>query len=276
VGLSVTFLAGVDRLEKLEEVKTEVERITVFPEDADDPTVVLADNSSRVLEIVVHGNIEERVLKETAERLRDDLQLLDSISFAEVRNVRDYEVRIEIDRDTLRAYGLTLDDVARVVRENSLELPGGAIETDTIAIPLRTAGRNFTQADFEKIVIRTGDDGAKVLLRDVATVIDGFEDTDLSATFAGEKSVSVSVNVFRVGNEQVLAMVADATTFLDETFRPSLPDGINVSIWENEAESLQSRLDLLIENAVIGLALVVLCLALFLDLCCNLHRDGFH
>jgi multidrug efflux pump subunit AcrB len=263
-GLSVTFLTGVDRLEKLEEVKTEVERITVFPEDADDPTVVLADNSSRVLEIVVHGNVEERVLKETAERLRDDLQLLESISFAEVRNVRDYEVRIEVDRDTLRAYGLTLDDVARVVRENSLELPGGSIETDTIAIPLRTAGRNFTQADFEKIVIRTGDDGAKVLLRDVATVIDGFEDTDLSATFAGEKSVSV--NVFRVGNEQVLGIVAEATTFLDETFRLSLPDGINVSIWENEAESLQSRLDLLVENAIIGLALVVLCLALFLDL----------
>jgi multidrug efflux pump subunit AcrB len=263
-GIAITFLAGVDRLEKLEEVKTAVERITVFPEDASDPTVVLADNSARVMEIVVHGNVDERILKETAQRLRDDLQLLDEISFVEVRNVRDYEVRIEINRDTLRAYGLTLDDVARVVRENSLELPGGSIETDTIAIPLRTAGRNFTQADFEKIVIRAGDDGAKVLLRDVATVSDGFEDTDLSATFAGDRAVSV--NVFRVGDEQVIKIVAQASAFLDKTFRPSLPEGINVSIWENAAESLQSRLDLLVENAVVGLALVVLCLALFLDL----------
>lgn len=263
-GLAVTFLAGVDRQEKLEEVKTAVERITVFPEGSNDPTVVLADNSNRVMEIVVHGDVSERILKETAQRLRDELQLLDAISFAEVSNVRDYEIRIEIDRDTLRAYGLTLDDVARVVRENSLELPGGAIETETISIPLRTAGRNLTQADFESIVIRAGDDGAAVLLRDVARVVDGFEDTDLSATFAGERAASV--NVFRVGNEQVLAVVSEAIAYLDQTFRPGLPEGINVTVWQNEAVSLQSRLDLLLENALIGLALVVMCLALFLDL----------
>ena len=263
-GISVTFLAGVDRQEKLEEVKTAVERITVFPEDSGDPTVVLANNSNRVMEIVVHGEVSERILKQTAERLRDELQLLDAISFAEVTNVRGYEIRIEIDRDTLRTFGLTLDDVARVVRENSLELPGGAIETETISIPLRTAGRNLTQADFESIVIRVGDDGAAVLLRDVARVVDGFEDTDLSATFAGERAASV--DVFRVGNEQVLAVVAAATAYLDATFRPGLPEGVNVTVWQNEAESLQSRLDLLLENAVIGLTLVVLCLALFLDL----------
>ena len=263
-GISVSFLAGSDRQEKLDEVKTAVERITVFPEDANDPVIVLANNSARVMEIVVHGDLPERILKETAERLRDELQLLDAISFAEVGNVRDYEIRIEIDRDTLRAYGLTLEDVARVVRENSLELPGGSIETETISIPVRTAGRNLTQADFENIVIRGGDTGARVLLRDVATVIDGFEDTDLAATFGGERAVSV--NVFRVGDEQVLEIVAEATAYLDETFRPGLPEGIDISVWQNEAESLQNRLDLLIKNAVLGLSLVVLCLALFLDL----------
>lgn len=263
-GISVNLLAGYSRQEKLDEVKTAVERITVFPEEANDPVVVLTNNSARVMEIVIHGDVSERVLKETAERLRGELQLLDEISFAEVSNVRDYEIRIEINRDTLRAFDLTLDDVARVVRENSLELPGGAIETDTVSIPIRTAGRNLTQADFENIVIRAGDDGATVLLRDVAKVVDGFEDTSLSASFAGDRAASV--NVFRVGNEQVLGIVAQATTYLDETFRPSLPGGIDVTIWQNEAESLQGRLDLLLENGALGLFLVVLCLALFLDL----------
>jgi len=263
-GIAVSFLAGDNRQEKLDEVKTAVERITTFPQDANDPIIVLANNSARVMEIVIHGDVSEQVLKEQAERLRDELQLRDDISFAEVSNVRDYEIRIEIDRDTLRAFGLTLEDVARVVRENSLELPGGAIETDTISIPIRTAGRNLTQADFESIVIRAGEDGAKVLLRDVATVVDGFEDTDLAATFGGERAVSV--NVFRVGNEQILGIVAQAKTYLDDTFRPGLPAGIDVTVWQNEADSLQSRLDLLLENAMIGLALVVLCLALFLDL----------
>lgn len=263
-GIAVSFLAGGDRTEKLDEVKTAVERISVFPEDASDPIVVLANNSARVMEIVVHGDVSEQVLKQQAERLREELLLLDAISFAEVSNARDYEIRIEIDRDTLRAFGLKLDEVARIVRENSLELPGGLIETDSISIPIRTAGRNLTQADFESIVIRAGDDGGKVLLRDVATVVDGFEDTNLSASFGGERAVSV--NVFRVGDEQILEVVSEATTYLGDTFRPSLPEGIDATVWQNEAESLQSRLDLLLENAVLGLTLVVLCLALFLDL----------
>ena len=88
-GIAVSFVAGGNRQEKLDEVKTAIERVSVLPEDASDPVVVLADNSSRVMEIVIHGDVPEQVLKLEAERLRDELQLLDEISFDEVSNVRD-------------------------------------------------------------------------------------------------------------------------------------------------------------------------------------------
>ncbi|MEL6689269.1 MAG: efflux RND transporter permease subunit [Pseudomonadota bacterium] len=263
-GVTVTFLDGEDIETKLEEVKTEVEGITVFPEDADDPVVVRADNSTRVLEIALHGDATEQVLKEEARRLKEELVSLSGISFAEVSNVRDYEVSIEIDRDTLRAYGLTLGEVAQIVGVNSLELPGGSIETESVAIPIRTIGRNYTRSDFENIVIRTSESGAQVLLRDIATVRDGFEDADLSSTFNGDPSVSV--NVYRVGDEQILGIVEAAQEHLKTSFRPSLEQGIEATVWQNEATQLQSRIDLLTKNAVIGLALVVLCLALFLDI----------
>ncbi|MEM1373659.1 MAG: efflux RND transporter permease subunit [Pseudomonadota bacterium] len=263
-GITVTFLDGEDIEAKLEEVKTEVEGITTFPEDADDPVVVRADNSTRVLEIALHGDATERVLKEEARRLKNELVALDGISFAEVSNTRDYEVSIEIDRDTLRAYGLTLSDVAQVVGLNSLELPGGSIETQSVAIPIRTIGRNYTQADFENIVIRSSESGAQVLLRDIATVTDGFEDADIATSFNG--APAVSVNVYRVGDEQILGIVETAQEHLRTEFRPSLEPGIEATVWQNEATQLQSRIDLLTKNAVIGLALVVLCLALFLDI----------
>ncbi|MEO1549783.1 MAG: efflux RND transporter permease subunit, partial [Pseudomonadota bacterium] len=262
-GVTVTFLDGEDIEAKLEDVKTEVEGITVFPDDAEDPVVVRSDNSTRVLEIAIHGEASEQVLKEEARRLKDELIAIDGISFAEVTNVRDYEISIEIDRDTLRAYGLTLGEVAQIIGLNSLELPGGSIETRSVAIPIRTLGRNYTQADFENIVIRASDTGAQVLLRDIATVRDGFEDSDLASTFNGDPSVSV--NVYRVGDEQILEIVALADAHLRTQFRPSLEQGIEATIWQNEATQLQSRIDLLTKNAVIGLALVVLCLALFLD-----------
>lgn len=263
-GVTVSFLRGEDIQEKLDEIKTEINRITVLPEDADDPIVMQASNSTRVLEIAIHGDASERVLKEEAERLKDALVGLSSISFVEVGNIRAYEISIEVDRDNLRAYGITMAEVANVIAQNSLELPGGSIDTDTVAIPIRTTGRNYTQSDFENIIVRTGDHGGRVYLRDIATVIDGFEDADLAANFNGEESVSV--NVFRVGDEQVLSIVEEARAYLASTYRPSLEDGINATVWKDDSKDLQDRIDLLVNNAAIGLALVVLCLALFLDI----------
>ncbi|MEL7303350.1 MAG: efflux RND transporter permease subunit, partial [Pseudomonadota bacterium] len=247
-GVTVTFLLGEDLQEKLDEIRTEIDSIDVFPEDAEEPVVTQSTNSSRVLEIAVHGTANERVLTEEAERLRDELLLLDAISYVEVANRRDYEVTVDVDRDTLRAYGLSMTEVANAIRQNSLELPGGAIDTDTVSFPIRTVGRNYTQTDFENIVLRTGENGGRLFLRDVATVTDGFEDTDLSASFNGERSVSV--NVFRVGEEQVLEIVDAAQAYLTESFQPSLQEGISASVWQNDARELQSRLDLLLTNAV--------------------------
>ena len=263
-GVNISFLRGEDISAKLDQIKTEIDRINVFPIDANEPTVIQANNNSRVLEIALHGNTTETILKEEAERLKDELSALKSISYVEIGSTRDYEVSIEVSRDTLRAYGITMAEVARIIKQNSLELPGGSIETNTVAIPIRTTGRNYTQSDFENIIIRTNPDGGRVYLRDIAKVIDGFATTDLSANFNGE--TAVSVKVFRVGNEQVLEIVNEAINYLDLKFRPSLQDGIDVTVWQNEATNLQDRIDLLVNNAAIGLTLVVLCLALFLDI----------
>jgi multidrug efflux pump subunit AcrB len=263
-GVVVSFLRGENIAKKLDEIKTEIDRIRVFPDDADEPSVEQASNNSRVLEIALHGDASEAVLKEEAHRLKEELTSLPAISFVEIVNTRDYEVSIELSRDMLRAYGITISEVAQIIGQSSLELPGGSIKTNTVAIPIRTTGRNYTQSDFENIIIRTSPDGGRVYLRDIARVVDGFEDTDLSTNFNGDPSVSI--NVFRVGDEQVLTIVEEAIDHLDLKFRPTLEDGIDVTVWQNEATNLQDRIDLLVNNAAIGLVLVVLCLALFLDI----------
>lgn len=263
-GVSVSFLRGADIDEKTDEIKNEVDRITVFPEDANDPVVVQPNNSSRILEIALHGNASEKVLKQEAERLKNELVMLDSISFVEVAKTRDYEISVEVSRDALQAYGLTINEIASAIRRSSLELPGGAIGTDSVSIPIRTTGRNYSQADFENIVVRTDDLGGKVFVRDVAKVVDGFVDADLTANFNGENSVSI--NVFRVGDEQIIEIVEDARNHLNASFIPSLGPGLDATIWQNDAEGLQDRINLLVENAAVGLALVILCLALFLDI----------
>jgi len=87
--VAISFLRGEDIQKKLDEIKTEVDRISVFPQDANDPVVIQANNNTRVLEIAIHGDASEAVLKETAERLKAELTALDGISFVEVGNIRD-------------------------------------------------------------------------------------------------------------------------------------------------------------------------------------------
>ncbi len=261
--VSISLKLGEDVTAALDDIKTEVDRITVFPADAEEPSVVQRSNRSRVLEITISGDASEAVLKQEAERLKDELVLLPEISFVETANTRDYEISIEIDRETLKSYSLTLQQVANVIAANSLELPAGQIETDTLTIPLRTLGRNYNRADFESIVVLTNEDGAKVFLRDVATVVDGFEDTDISTRFGD--TPAATVNVFRIGDEQVLDIVEATKTYIADSFETSLPPGLTATLWQNDAEELKDRIDLLFKNAVIGLALVMLCLTLFLD-----------
>jgi len=102
-----------------------------------------------------------------------------------------------------------------------------------------------------------------VLLADVATVVDAFEDTDTASRFDGKPSALVMV--FRVGDEGAL-QVADAVKSYIERFEPSLPAGVTLSTWNDDSIILRQRIGLLLRNAGIGLILVFLCLALFLDI----------
>ncbi len=265
VGVVLAELAlGTDVSRALDEVKAEVDRITSFPVDAEEPEVVALEARSRVIEIAIYGDVSERALKEIANRAKDDLSTLPRISLVRVTGVRNYEISIEVGKDALRKYGLTLAEVAAAVRRGSLDLPGGSIETDREEILLRVQGQNYTRADFAKVVVRAGTDGSALRLDEVAEIRDGFEDTDLISTFEGRPAAFVQV--FRTGEERVLEIVEDVQRYLEEELAATLPRGVQYAIWENEAEYLESRISLLLKNGRIGLLLVIVALALFLNL----------
>ncbi len=255
---------GEDTATKLDEIKAEIDRITAFPGEAEEPQVSELTTRSRVVEIALYGDVPPRALKELAELAKDDLSLDPAISFVDVRGTQPYEISIEISNDRLRAYGLSLTQVAAIIAENSLDLPAGEIETGRDEILVRTVGRSYTGQDFGDIVLIGDAGGATVHLRDVATVVDGFQETDSFIEFNGQPAAFVQV--FRIGEERVLDVVAAVETYVDETLRAELPPGVSLRIWRNDANELEDRLSLLIRNGIIGLTLVMIALTLFLDL----------
>ena len=266
-GVGVVFAEltlGTDPARALDEIKAEIDRIVSFPADAEEPEVSQLVNRSRVIDIVLFGDVDERTLKELANRTKDDLMSLPEISYVTVSGVRDYEIGIEVSSDALRAYGLTLEEVAAAVRRASLDMAGGRVDTREEEILVRVEGQNYTRADFEEIIVRGARSGAELRLGEIARVIDGFQDADLISRFNGRPAALVKV--FRTGDDRVLEGVAAVERYLQEELRPSLPRGVEVEIWENEAEYLESRMSLLAKNGRIGLLLVLLALTLFLNI----------
>ena len=252
-----------DANQVLADIKTEVDRITTFPQDAEEPVIAKLLNRREVISVVVYGDLTERSLREQAERVRDDLLGLPQITQADLSGVRDYEIAVEVSEDTLRRFNVTLDQIAARIRAASLDLPGGTIKTAGGDILIRTKERRYTGHGYEGIVILTRADGTQVRLGDIARVRDGFAESDTSARFDGKPAAMVKI--YRVGNQKPNEI---SGLVLDYVKRRSheLPESIGIASWNDTTELFKSRRDLLFKNARYGLAVVFLILGLFLEI----------
>jgi len=241
----------------------QVDQIITFPKETEKPIIQEITIRNHVLSIVLYGDVSERTLKNLAERLRDDLTATDEISQIDIAGARRYEISIEVSEETLRRYGLSFDDVSRAVARSSLDLPGGSIKTQGGEILIRTKGQMYTGPEFEKIVVYTRPDGTEIRLGDIATVIDGFEDSDLLSRFDGKPAVMLQV--YRIGRQNILDVTKRCKDYIAQQ-KDRLPEGVSIGVWFDRSLYLKSRMELLLRNARYGLILVFICLSLFLDL----------
>ncbi len=265
-GLAIIFAElepGVDNRAVRDDIEDEVGKIDTFPDEAKEPRYIELKEQDQVINIAVYGEQPERTLKETAKQVRDDLLATPDISQVNIQGTRDYEIAIEIAESTLRRYGLTLDEVSRLVRGNSLELSAGDIKTPTQDIVVRTTGQRYTAEEFAAIPLLTTETGAIITLGAVANVVDGFEDAGVFGRFNGKPGVLVSV--LKTEQEDALRIAETVHQYV-ETQQPRLPEGLQLSIWADTSPIIKGRLQLLTSNGLMGLALVAICLWFFMNL----------
>ncbi|MEM7230548.1 MAG: efflux RND transporter permease subunit [Planctomycetota bacterium] len=259
----VDVLAGADNRRLLEDVKSRVDAIDTFPGEAERPIVQEIQMRRQVVNVAVSGKTDEKSLRLLAEQVRDEISQLPSISLVTLSNARPYEISIEVSEAALRRFGLTFDSLALAIRSSSLDLPGGSIRTEGGEILVRTKGQAYRGPDFETIPVIRRPDGTRVLLRDIATVVDGFAQTDQYTRFDGEDSILLQV--FRVGDQDALDIADELREYLDGA-EYGLPQGISLTAWQDDSKVLRGRLDLMLRNGRMGLIFVFICLALFLRL----------
>ena len=247
----------------VDEVKSNVDAITTFPLETEKPIVREMTMRQQVVDVAVSGDVDPFTLKQVAERVRDELTAVPGITQVDIVSAPPYEISIEVSEDDLRRHGMTFDQVADAVRRSSLDLPGGSVRTERGEILLRTIGQAYRGAEFEDLVLWTRADGSRLRLGDVATVVDGFEETDQQARFDVEPAMMVSV--FRTGDQSAIELAGLVNEYVEQA-QARLPEGMSLTVWQDSAKILSSQRSHMLRNGFAGFTLVFLVLALFLEL----------
>ena len=232
-----------------------------FPSNVQKPRVVQSMPKQVVGNVVVSGKADERTLKRIAENVRRDLLSDPKISQVKMVNVRPYEIAIEVSETSMQRYGLSFAEVSSAIKRQSVDIPAGSISNEFGKMSIIAQGEISTKDTFEEIIVRSQPDGGRVYLRDVAGVIDGFQQGSSRSEYNGEPAVYLSV--MQVGGQNILE-IADSIHKYVESPTTYLPEGIKIGLWNDASVYFKSRIDLLLENAAVGLGLVFFILMLFL------------
>jgi len=260
--VTVEVIEGYPMDKALDNVRNAIDSVSTFPPDAEPPIISEILIRDEVILIALWGNITERIGKETAERIKDELQALPDISQVSVSGVREYEIAIELSEEKMRQWGLSFEQIRQALQTGSVNLSGGTLRTKGEEIDIKAVGRKYTGEEFAKIVVLAKPTGEIITLDQVATIRDSFTEDSIIARFNGEPAVMIGV--FKTDNEDAIRVAAAARDYVAEK-APTLPAGVHLTAWNDSTENINSQLRILISNGLQGLIIVVVILWLFLD-----------
>ena len=254
---------GVDLAEKMDEVKLAVDGISTFPANTERPIISESRFRQPVINVQLAGDLDEATMKKLADTLREEIVALPTVSYAQVFGSRPFEISIEISEATLRQYGLTLEGVARTIRQWSIDLPGGSIRSQAGNIRLRATGQAYTGQEYEEIVLLTRPDGTRIRLGDVAAIRDQFSEVQSYAFFNGQRSFGINVMASKEENPiEVSAAVREFVRARNAT----LPAQAQMTAWADSSFYLEGRINMMLKNMALGAVLVFIILGVFLHL----------
>ena len=252
---------GEDINEILGEIKTRVDAISTFPALTERPVIYKQEIPLHIVFISIYGDLDEFARKQIAQEVRDELMTIPAVNQVQILGDRDYEISIEVSEHVLRQYGLTMTEISQAIRRSSIDTPGGSIRTVGGDILLRTEGQAYTGQEFSDLVLRTYADGTRLTIGDIAAIEDGFVETNGYGRFNGQPTAILRVLAGGAQNE--LETAAAVREYIEEK-SASLPPGVTMESWVDQAWYLQGRLDMMMKNMIQGALLVGLLLSLFL------------
>ena len=258
--VAIEFEAGSDMQSALSNIETAVGQVTTLPEDAETPTIRRIFRYDTLSRILVSGPFSETALKTYAKQIRDGL-LRRGVDKVDIGGARNEEILVEIRPATLRRLELTLNDVARKIRQTTQDVPSGDV-SGRAERQLRSIGGVKTARELGRIEIKSLANGEKILLRDIATVREAF-DSD-GRTYWRGKNRAIQLHAKRTPADDALILADEVEKYLEE-IKPTLPPNLKLERYDVQADLIRSRISLLLSNGATGLIIVLVVLFLFLN-----------
>lgn len=266
VTVTVTKTDEYDLDQLMDDVTAKIDGISTFPADAKNPVITKSEREEHSLWIQLYGTADRHTLQQLADSLKDDLLAEENISKVSINGRKDPMMVVEIGEGKLRAYGLSLSDVEDAINATSSNTATAVLRNDKLNLQLKSSQQAYQRQDFASIPLISTSKGNVILLGDVATIHDTFDDdTAVLSRYNGQDTVSVQV--LTTGEDDIsdsaIAARKVATSWQNGG---QLPEGVQLATWKDRSTSINERLQLLIDNALYGIALVFLLLAIFLNL----------
>ncbi|MDD8060173.1 MULTISPECIES: efflux RND transporter permease subunit [Shewanella] len=250
----------------LTDIKTNVDAIYNFPSEAENPVIDKMRMQDHALWIEIYGDTDRTTLQALAEQLKSDLLSQDAIHDLEIKAKAEPMISIEVDEAKLQAYGLTLESVANAVNAESATSISTSLYNDDKTVRLKVSDQAYQQQDFMALPIITNSQGSLITLGDIATVKDDFaDDTFVLSRYNNVSSSAIEIVMDENGD---IVDIVDQAKQVVEKWKNSnvLPENVSIASWYDKSTLITERLSLLVKNALSGIALVFIILALFLNL----------
>ena len=248
--------------EKLSELKTEIDKV-VLPEDAEDP--IVDDFSSSDFQPVITINLAFSIPEENAFNIADELEekLIDipGIAQVQVSGLAEREIWIEVDPAKLNSYHISFDEIAMALKIRNLNIPGGNISVGKTEYLIRSIGEYQSVQEIGNTIIRRSPTGEFIKINDIATVNDTREELQIYSRLDGRQSITFSLS--KKSDANSLDTIDEIKSVVDQ-FSLKVPDGVSFSYTMDNSIYINRVLNVLRNNALIGMIIIIFVLYLFL------------
>ncbi len=244
----------------LDEVDTEINAITDFPTNADAPIISRLHTTDLVSALAVHGEMSFADLESYANTLEQKLFQIDAVAAVRVKGLPQRQWQIEVSRDLLQQYGLSVADISRLIRQQNIDMPLGTIESEAQDVQLRFVNQSRSIEDLRQLVVLSGQTGGELALGDIAEITETYDLVEEKITFNGERALILEIHKNK--DSDAITVMAGIAEFLD-TERLELGDGVSLTITQDMTSIVEERLKMLVSNGILGLILVAATMSLF-------------